>query len=370
MEKVTINYTELTGTNYEIGYQLGIKISQIPALLKTQINSTDPFTKQQVLDMISTFDTWCPGLNDELQGYSDALNIPKEELIYCYMTYLVPNCSQLAILPSLSNDEHTYLARNVDFSHQFDDFTLCKTNVIGKYSHIGSSIVQLGRSDGINEYGLAISQTSCGLPVGKGVPGLQEPKIVGLQYWAVIRSLLENCKNVDEALETLKQMPIAYNLNLLLADSLDTVILFECIDGNKAYQRIDKDTAKQYLHSTNHPVLPELDIPFAMRNSIIRYQTIDNYIKENTLLSKEDLQTLLLNKYPDGLCCHWYPQFFGTTKSIVFDVTKKEVSICWGGLQENTWRTFNFETNFIDKQEIININIDIPIGNAFEVIKK
>lgn len=369
MEKVIINYIELSGSNYEIGYGLGERISKIPELLANQKITSDSFTKQQIKDMISTFDTWCPGLKEELQGYGDALKIPMEELVFCYMTYLIPNCSQLAILPSLSKNGHIYLARNVDFSHEFDDFTLYKTNINGKYSHIGSSIVQLGRSDGINEHGLAISQTSCGIPVGKGVPGLQPPNIVGLQYWAVIRSLLENCKNVHIALEKLNNMPIAYNLNLLLADPSGCIILFESIDGNKAYKAIDKNSIEQHLHSTNHPVLPELMKPFAMNNSVVRYNAITDFINNHSPFSKDDLQDLLLKRYPDGLCCHWYPQFFGTTKSIVYDVTKKEVNICWGGLNENGWSIYNFENDFIEKQEEINIHTENPTGKEFEIIK-
>ncbi|MDU4753181.1 MAG: isochorismatase family protein, partial [Clostridium butyricum] len=40
-------------------------------------------------------------------------------------------------------------------------------------------------------------------PVGNS-DGLRKPAIVGLQFWAIIRYLLENCKDVDEALEYLK----------------------------------------------------------------------------------------------------------------------------------------------------------------------
>ncbi|GMQ56246.1 hypothetical protein AN1V17_06390 [Vallitalea sediminicola] len=59
--------------------------------------------------------------------------------------------------------------------------------------------MQFGRSEGINECGLMVGQTSCGMPVGN-MEMMRKPAISGLQFWAVIRSLLENCKDVDEAL--------------------------------------------------------------------------------------------------------------------------------------------------------------------------
>ena len=42
---------------------------------------------------------------------------------------------------------------------------MIKTSVTGKYTHMGTSILAAGRDDGINEYGLAVTMTSCGMPV-------------------------------------------------------------------------------------------------------------------------------------------------------------------------------------------------------------
>ena len=48
------------------------------------------------------------------------------------------------------------------------------------------------------------------------------------------------------------QMPIAYNINLYLADPSGTGILFETMDGEKAYEQISPKEGLQYLLSLIH----------------------------------------------------------------------------------------------------------------------
>jgi predicted choloylglycine hydrolase len=182
--------------------------------------------------MLRLFDEFCPGLNDEIEGFAEELKIPSAEVFYYAMTYLRPGCSQMAVLPSLTENGHTLLARNYDFNDAVDDLTLYTTRIEGKYAHIGSSVVQFGRLDGLNEHGLAVSQTSAGLPVGN-FEFAAKPAIIGLQFWAVIRSVLENCRNVEEAIQWTKEMPIAYNINLMAADPAGRAAQSKASTGKK-----------------------------------------------------------------------------------------------------------------------------------------
>ena len=226
MEKANVNIFELCGTNYEIGYQLGKIAMNYPEFAKMQKCSPGAFTEEQATQMTEMFDCYCPGLNEELQGFAEAIGIKRLQMVYYAMTYLTPGCPLLAVLPKLTENGHVMVARNYEFSHKLEDFSFCKTKVTGKYAHMGGSIMQFGRGEGINECGLMVGQTSCGMPVGN-MKVMRKPAIIGLQFWAVIRSLLENCKNVNEAVYSLKDMPIAYNINLILADKHGRAALFE-----------------------------------------------------------------------------------------------------------------------------------------------
>ncbi|WP_094604187.1 hypothetical protein SPSIL_036230 [Sporomusa silvacetica DSM 10669] len=331
----------LKGSNYEVGRTLGTICKEISGFSNAMRSKTAFLTKQDETQMHKLFDEFCPGINEEIAGFAEELNIPAMQVLYYEMSYLHPGCSQVAVLPSKTKNGHTILARNYDFNDKTDEMTLSTTIIKGKYAHIGSSIMQFGRGDGMNEHGLAVSQTSAGLPVGN-FEFTAKPAIVGLQFWAVIRSVLENCKDVDEAIQWTKKMPIAYNINMLVADKNGHAALIESFNGEKAVKEIDADTEEQFICSTNHVHLPELKAyaPLSMTNSLERYKLICDTLDGKEHILPEDLKRLLSTKYPEGLCCHFYDEFFGTLRSMVFDVDDGTVDVCFGSPVINIWHSF------------------------------
>lgn len=89
---------------------------------------------------------------------------------------------------------------------------------------------------------------------------------------------------------------MGYNLNLLLLVCCGISLLFETINGVKTYQKIDKDSPKQYLHAINHAVLPPLQTSYAMHNSIVRYNYMDHFIKHQGFTNKETIKKTITNK--------------------------------------------------------------------------
>lgn len=166
----------------------------------------------------------------------------------------------------------------------------------------------------MNECGLAVTMSSCGFPVGS-LEYMRKPQVKGLQFWAVVRSVLENCSDVEEALEFLREMPIAFNVNLMLMDRKGNVALVETMDGRVAIKRVCPEGEETYLCATNHVVFPELLScePQAMRHSM----------------------------YPEGLCCHFFRDFFGTTKSMVISPVHGDIELCWGGDAANGWNLYH-----------------------------
>jgi predicted choloylglycine hydrolase len=217
--------------------------------------------------------------------------------------------------------------------------------------------MQFGRGDGMNEMGLVVSQTSTGMPVGN-FNSARKPAIVGLQFWAVIRSVLENCKNVDEAIKLSMEMPIAYNINMLVADRDGNAALIESFDGEKAVKKIDAGTKENFICSTNHIHLEELKHhdPKSMRNSLYRYELINNTLNSKEKVSVDDLKALLSNKYPEGLCCHYYDDFFGTLRGMIFDLNEGKIEVCFGSTALNEWHTFTM--NDTDEHNEYDVQIE------------
>jgi hypothetical protein len=137
-------------------------------------------------------------------------------------------------------------------------------------------------------------------------------------------------------------MPIAYNINLMVADKGGHAALIESFNGKIAVRQINADSKNQFIASTNHVHLPELQgyAPLSMQNSLVRYKLINDKLEGNKLFGREDLKQFLSDQYPVGLCCHYYDDFFGTLHSMVFDVNEGAVDVCFGSPDTNAWHTF------------------------------
>lgn len=369
MMKQKVKYYEVSGTHKEIGKQLARKLDA----KKFYMPAPAFFTEKEVAEAMEVYDKYCPGLREELEGFAEEAKLEIKDIASTWMTYLVPRCSGLAILGSKMEDGHTRLARNYEFSIDDEDLTVCQMQAEGKYTHIGGTAVGFGRTEGINECGLAVSMSSCGLPVSN-IEGMKVPKIKGLQFWAVIRSILDNCKNVEEALKLALEMPIAYNINLYLADDKGNAVLLETIDGHKAYQQISEDSSKKYVCGTNHIVLPEIQHhePMAMRNSIVRYEKLIQFSETNTYLKETQIREMLLKKYPEGMSCYYYKQWFGSIKSVVMDTAERRYSICWFGQRENGWEDYIVAQPMknMEKTKLVEEEIGNPEFFEFISIKK
>lgn len=337
METQKVSYYNWEGTYEEIGREIAKQYEK--ALFP--MPAPDFYTDKDVNDALALYDKYCPGIREELEGFSKEAKIPVKDIAYTWMSYLVPRCSGLITLGSHMTDGHTRLARNYEFNLGDEDLIVCRTKPKGKYAHIGGSIAVFGRCEGVNECGLAVSMSSCGFPVSN-MEGMRPPAIKGLQFWAVIRSLLENCKDVEEALKLALEMPIAFNINLYLADASGVGALIETMNGEVAYEKITTSDAKHCLYGTNHIAIPSFQHlePVGMRNSKVRFDKITEFVSSHASMTEPQIKEFLLKRYPEGMSVNYYDEYFGTIKSVVMDTVERKYSICWFGQEENGWEDY------------------------------
>lgn len=341
----------LQGTPEAAGALQGQIVAEIPPLAQF-FTAPHPhkgaLTPQQAQAAINFFEQHCPGLNEEIQGFATALNTPLEQIAYYAFTYEqapqaqpLPGgaCSQIAVLPASTRDGHLLVGRSYEFSHEMSDMRLVTTRLAGRPAHLGFSEVLFGRDDGLNEHGLCVTM-SAGAPMAPVEPG-------GCTFWALIRTVLERCASVDEALEVIAGIPVSFNVNLLLADRHGQAAVAEIACAQRAVRRIDANSAQQYLIATNHFVHPDLR-PYdlgRMWNSVRRYQTIETRLAAAAgQITTETLRSLLTDPLPVGLSGSDYRGFFGTLWSEIFDVTAGTVEICFGHPGHNPWYTFDLST--------------------------
>jgi predicted choloylglycine hydrolase len=344
MRKTKEQLKNFIGTNFEVGQAIGEWVREDAELLKKVVLPVIDYPEVKYEAIKKLLTEFCPGVNDEIASFSKVVGIELRQALFYAASYLERGCSLMSALPKKTKNGHVLMGRNYDFNDVMEEMCFSFTNIKGRYKHLGSTLNLFGRSDGINEHGLAVCKASNGLPVGNFTGG-QRPGVTGFSFWIVIRSLLENCKNVEEAITWLFKAPIAYNLNVMLADKSGKIAIMQCIDGHMDYQIVDEQSEQSYLSCTNHTLLEKIQ-PYEkmiIKNSVKRYNHIEDLFSKKEFISIEDIKNLLATPYPTGLCCHYYQEFFGTLRAMVFDVTEGKIAVTFGSPAVNQWQSFAVE---------------------------
>ena len=349
IEEVTYHHIVCEGSSYEVGQQMAEYVKRDEGRRQFFTSATPNLKKLGFGDFESLqayYEEFCPGITDELQGLADGLGVPPEKIPLWSNSVSGSefHCSQVLVLTSISAEKHSYLGRSYEWNHKEEDLILCTARVDGKASHIGFTSLLSGRQEGMNEHGLVVSMTGGGIPMS--VPKHHK----GVSFWIAIRSLLDSCRLVEEALDRLESIPIADYLSLILVDKNDRAAHVEFADGEVDFHRIGADSAEQFLFSTNHFKLPKTEhansLNVILRNSRIRTSLIQSMLDRCVPgVRKEDILCLLSTHHPDGLCNHYYNEYFGTTWSMIFDITDGSLDVCFGAPTHNEFRNFGLSDN-------------------------
>lgn len=341
MDTYPYSFVLLSGTPYQIGQQQAAFLKTNPALCAFFTSTPQDWIDANYAEVAELYRQFCPGLLEEMQGIADGLSVSQGQIIYNLHTYLKPaHCSHFALLPQITRCGRLLVGRNYDFGPEAEDMRLCLTRPQGRYSHLAFSTLLLGRADGMNDQGLVVTMSAGGIPVSIQ-PGMTPPVQKGLQFWAVVRSLLENCNGVDEALAWLRQIPCGGNPILILADRSGQAAKVE-VNGQEQVVEF----AHPFVCAANHYTSPQLahySQP-VMRNSHTRLQLMTDLVSQHApSITHAEVRALLSGRYPQGLCNHYYKEMFGTMYSFIADPMNGSIEICFGSPAVNGWHTFTFE---------------------------
>jgi predicted choloylglycine hydrolase len=328
----------LRGTPREIGRQQGAMIKDFPQAVSFFSSGPFPKTSAPVDRSMKLLETYCPGLLEEMTGFCEAAGFPLEKSAYLAMTHIGgKHCSQFVVLPAASANGHTLVGRNYDFSEKVDDLKLTTIFPAGGYASLGFPTLFFGRNDGFNEFGLSVTMTAGGLPVGIE-KGMQSPIQDGLQFWALVRTILDTCKTVEEAEDCISRFPCAGNPILILADKSGKASLAEIHGPTVNFTRAEAHT--RFLSAANHYQSAEIRAidPTCMNHSATRLAAINRFLQDNAgKITLDGMKGLLGVPYPEGPCAHFYSEWFGTLHSCVFDVTDGFGEVTFGSPAVNPW---------------------------------
>jgi predicted choloylglycine hydrolase len=358
--KKSFQHVVLEGAAYEVGRQQAeILKTENPKTAKWFASATINPAKMgfgSFEELQDFYEEYCPGITDEIVGFADGMGVKPNSLqIYNPPIYNPSNCSQFAVLSSVASDGHVYVGRSYEFNHKENDLRLCTVRIKGKVKHLGFTELLLGRDDGINEHGLCVTFSG-------GGTFKRKPKKRGFNFFLIVRTLLDNCRSVAEAVEHLRKTPMSGFWNFLMTDRNDNVALMQFFDGEYGVKQIDKNSSEQCLFSTNHYVLPDMVKyqkyagDWILKNSKKRFALIGETLsRASPDISKENIRKLLSKEIYDGVCGHYYKDYFGTLFSIIYDLTDLKADICFGAPTHNDWHS--------------QLSLDDPIGiNRYSAI--
>lgn len=294
-----VYHSRFKGNYYEAGYKWGAgvlknkgKISDCHTFLITEER------KKLAEKCIPLYEKYYPEILEEIRGIAEGQKISYENLCTFLMSMYCFEFNNKCTCFAVKNEKNIIFGRNSDFLVELEKlYDSCFYKLENSYSFIGNTTAFVQMEDGINEYGLAVGLTFV-------YPRIRKP---GLNAGMLVRYILEKCRTVKEAVEQLKNLPIASAQALTIADKNGDTVVIECnpLKLVKIYPEKDYN----FVVSANNFYSNEMK---NFRNpdmlddwkSEERYNTACNVLKEKNFgFSFETAEELLSGKY--GFICQY-----------------------------------------------------------------
>ena len=311
MKQVVSDIIQFRGTHYDFGYYQGelLQSSPILARRKKQWDARSQ-ARHFIIDkqkIEHVFERFSSGIWQELLGLADALEMDVETAIRefggYYLEYGKSGCSIFTgngfLIRNYDNDPISYEGRYVVYEP-----------TDGGYATIGPSMQITGRTDGLNEKGLAIGYNF--------VNRLRSDD--GFVCNMIGRIVLENCATVDEAVELLKDLPHRNSFTYVLLDKLGKSIVVEA-SANDVLTR-------EGMICTNHFEKLTKENRYRMDDSLERYEAISS--QQQSVESPYDAFRLL-NDTDKGIFSKKYGAWAGTIHTTAYLPKKMQAWIGLGG---------------------------------------
>lgn len=340
-EELVVRIVELRGDYHQFGMvqakelMLSPTLGQLNRQRKLTINSNVENAKEIIMKV-------SPNLFKELKGLAAGLGMELDSTIKLFSGYDVMfpemGCTTLV--------NGGYYVRNYDFSPEMYDARLVFTNPIDGYVSVGFSQQVIGRLDGMNEKGLVIGLHFVNNKYRKE----------GFIATTIVRMLLEQCANIEEAITLITNIPHGYCYNYSITDQSGKSVIVEA----SPEQQVINFTKP--LICTNHfesEILSEKN-RLEIQGSVRRKEYV------NSLITKSLSPMSAYHHFNDGdspLFFKHYNEYFGTLHTVVY--SPKDLNIIIGVGENCKPRIFSLR-EYIEGRMILPENIKGKINNLDE----
>lgn len=331
--------TVLKGSAYEIGYQHGkncrdkILVAINCRCENIKKNTTESQRRKIIDSFLSPIRNEFPEVVRELEGISDGSGIDYQEILllnfYHNMYAYLPakECSSIAFSHS---DRGPILGNNIDLECDTSFYRIVEKN----YPQKGYEFINLRppgtvwAAGGLNEKGLAIGGASVGA----------SDRANGIIVYMLSRLVLQNCKNVEDALVFLAEHKArSSGLNYMLVDSSGNVAAVEK-SPTKQGVRKPKDGA---VYFTNFFLASEMKQFYRGKKGYTdpqeRYENIASLINEQKgKFTLDFMKHILTNhRYPGSICRHGGRDIYRTYYSLLAIPNERKLFISEGNPCKN-----------------------------------
>lgn len=309
MKKVISDVIQFRGSHYDFGLMQGDLLLH-SSLMQNRKILYEKLKHKFIVDLPrvnSLLKNFAPGIQEEIQGLQDALNITEEQaFLYFggyYTAYPTSGCSIVTgsnfLIRNYDNDPFSYDGR----------FVLYKPTDSG-FATIGPTMLVTGRMDGMNEKGLVVGYNFVNT----------KNRIDGFVCNMIGRILLERCAITREAIDLLNELPHKHSFNYVLLDASNDAVVVEASPRRIAI--------RETLACTNHFHILTDENRYRMEDSMAREKIITS-AQQHNLSFYEAFQ--LMNGVENGVFAKKYNAWDGTIHTAGYIPTERKVMFALGG---------------------------------------
>ena len=318
MTPFKISIEQYRGASYDIGYRQGQQINESLIDMFSGIINEDEI---DIVALKNIYSMYAPHLLEELYGIADAMDIPFRKAVL-FSGYGAPEIQGMGCSSIVS---HHMLVRNYDFSPEVYDARLVFVQPDEGYASVGHSLHVMGRTEGVNEKGLAVALHFVNSKETQN----------GFTAASVIRILLDTCENTDQAVNMIKQLPHSWSYNFSIGDALGNTVVVE-----ESPFEIKVRTDTDLLFCTNH--FQKKEMSRLNREDLESTRERLNYLSHRSLGKMNGSEAFNMFRAATPLYNEAYDEFFGTlhTFAYLFEENKVLTAIPNGKVLEidfNDW---------------------------------
>lgn len=306
-------------SHYEAGFNWGRSLYNNGKIISN--NHTFKITEERkkfAKECLPLYEQYYPEVLEEIKGLAEGQNSSYEDFYTFLLSMYCFEFNNHCTCISFKDKENIIFGRNSDFLVSLEKLYMnCLYNLDNVYAFNGNTTAFIEVEDGINEYGLAVGLTFIYPTIIKS----------GFNAGMLVRYLLEKCKTTNEAIEKLKELPIASQQTLTIADTDGNIVVVECNCNNVEVIKPNKDegfiSIANEFNSEKMKQYNNYNIDNWRANE--RYLVAYHALKEHkNKLSFHLISDILSGKY--GFMCQ-YDRKTGadTVWSVIYDIGNKEI---------------------------------------------